>query len=445
MCGGSDAPPPPDPAKTAAAQYQYNSQAMRDGAMYSALDQYGPYGSTVFARRPDGTPYAQSVNLSPEVQSMLDAQFGAGTKLNQAAMTQLGFLPQDRFQLPGSPNSRDLAAQGFGEGALDYSKFADPLATPLFEATRQGLADTEGTDEIARTSYDQAKSMFQPDIDAARKAKGIELANRGIPVGSEIYRDEMDRLDRGANNAYASASRQAVLDAGQEQSRRFGQNLSTAQYGAGEDSRLAGADLSSRQFLGTQQSQQFNRLAQALGFGNNQYQTNLSNQLLERNQPFAEAAALMGSTPQFQQPSFMGTAAQQVAPPDYTGVVNNNYAVQSQAAANSSNGMWGALGSIGSAAAPALIGLSDEKTKEGRKPADGEKILASFREMPVDDYRYRQEAREVFNVPESRTGTMAQDYAEHFGGDGHTIDLPDAIGKLMAAVKSLDERTQKRA
>ena len=68
----------------------------------------------------------------------------------------------------------------------------------------------------------------------------------------------------------------------------------------------------------------------------------------------------------------------------------------------------------------------------------------AFRGMPVDDYRYRKEAQDEFNLPEHRTGTMAQDWAEEFGGDGHTIDMGDAIGKLMAAVKALDKRTAQR-
>lgn len=350
-------PAAPNPTATAQQQYQFNTQAMKDALQYGSIDQLGPYGATTFARRPDGTPYAQVVTLSPEVQSMLDAQFGAGTALNQAAQKQLGYLPQDRFQLPNSPNARDLAAQGFGEGALDYGSFADPLAGQMYQSQRQDLAATPDTSAIARTSYDQAKSLFEPDLEAARKQQEIKLAQRGIPAGSEIWKDEMGRLDRQADNAYSGAARQANLDAGAEQSRQFGVNLSGAQYGAGEDSRLNSADLSQRTFLGQQQNQQFNRLSQALGYGSGQYQTDLSNQLLERNQPFAEAAALLGTSPSFQTPSFMNTQAAQVAPPDYTGVVNNNYAQQMGAynqaqanAASQSGGFMNALGSIGAAA-----------------------------------------------------------------------------------------------
>src|SRR3972149_2379533 len=263
MCGGSDVevdmpdqPAAPNPEATANAQYRYNSQAARDSAYLNAVDQYGPYGSTIFARRPDGTPYAQAVQLAPEVQEMLDSQFGAPTPLNAAPARQLGFLPLDRFQLPQSPDARQNAVDAFGERTLDSDRFADPLSGNLFQANEVGLQRAPSTQDIANTFYEQGKSRIQGDIDSARKGKEIELARRGIPIGSEIYRDEMNRLDTQQNNPYSDIKRQAELAAGQEQSRQFGQNRSTAQYGGQEQGRLQSADLSNRGFLGQAQNQQ---------------------------------------------------------------------------------------------------------------------------------------------------------------------------------------------
>lgn len=450
MCGGSSstpAPPPaPDPAATAAAQAQYNLQAGQDNAYLNAVDQYGPYGSTTFARRPDGTPYAQATTLSPEVQQWLDSQFGTATSLQDATAKQLSYLPQDQFKLPTGPTGNDIASQSFGSNVTDPNNFAQPLAGSLYNQSAVGLSPTPSTQDIAQTFYNQAVSRVQPDLDAAKKAKSVELAQRGINPGDQIYNDEMNRIDRNQGNTLSDISNQANLAAGQEQSRQFGQNLSEAQYGGQDQARLQAGDLSNRSFLGTEQNQQYNQLLSALGYGSGQYQTNLSNQLLERNQPFSEAAALMGSTPNFQTPSFQGTSPVNVAAPDYTGVVNSNYAVGSnnanKAAAlaqSGSNSLLSSIGQIGAAAAPLL--LSDENMKTDRHPADGEHVLAAFRDMPVDDYRYKDGARAAFDLPERRTGTMAQDYAEHFGGDGHTIDMGDAMGKLMAAMKALDKRT----
>jgi hypothetical protein len=350
-----------------------------------ALDQYSPFGSTTYERGPDGLPTSQTVNLSPEVQSWLDSQFGASSGISNAALQQISHLPQDKFQLPTGTSATDYATQAFGSGILDPSSFTDLSG-------------------IAQTSYDQAKSLFDPDIQDARKKMEVTLAQRGINPGDEIYKDEMDRLDRSANQAYSGASRQAQLDAGNEQSRRF------------------------------------NTALQGQTFGQNQYQTNLSNDLLERNQPYAEASALLGTNPSFQTPSFMNTPTQAISSPDYQGQVNANYQQQ----ANQNSGMWNTIGQIGSAALPFLI--SDEDMKEDREPVDGEMVLASFREMPVDEWNYTDEARMDHGVPGGRhIGPMAQDWKEQFGGDGKTIPVLDAIGRLAKAVQTLDKRTMRAA
>jgi hypothetical protein len=394
MCGSST-PPPPDPYKTAAAQYQYNSQAARDAAELAAVDQSGPFGSTTFKRREDGTPYEQTVTLSPQVQQWLDSQFGSSTKLQDATSRQLDYLPTDRFQLPGDIDATGYARDAFGNAVLDTANF-DP-------------------GKIAAASYEQAKSQFQPDIDAARKQKGIELAQRGINPGDEIYNDEMDRIDRQANQAYSGAARQAQLDAGNEQSRAM------------------------------------NNAIAARNYGNTTYQTNLSNQLLERNQPFSEAAALMGTTPNFQTPSFMNTQGVNIAAPDYQGQVANNYAQQVSAANSQNNALGSILGSVAGPLAKGAAGaiFSDERLKENISPTDdedGERVLMLIQGMPISDWQYSDEAREGLGLPGGRhTGPMAQDFAEAFGGDGSTINLGDAVARLMQAVKALDKRTERAA
>lgn len=361
-----------------------------------SLDQYSPFGSTTYERGPDGLPTSQTVSLSPEVQSWLDSQFGASAGLSDAALKQIGYLPEDRFELPTGPSATDYATGAFGTELLDPSSFSD-------------LSD------ISQTSYDQAKSLFEPDIENARNQMEVQLAQRGIPVGSEIYNKEMDRLDRSANQAYSGAARQAKLDAGNEQSRRF------------------------------------NTALQGQTFGQNQYQTNLSNDLLERNQPYAEASALLGTNPSFQTPSFMNTPTQAISSPDYQGQVNANY----QAQLDKNKGLWNTIGSIGSAFAGSQAGsaalaalplLSDEDMKEDREPVDGEVVLASFREMPIDEWSYTDEARMDHGVPGGRhIGPMAQDWQEQFGGDGKTIPVVDALGRLSAAIKALDKRTRRSA
>lgn len=189
-----------DPVATANAQYQYNKQAAIDSAKYNAVDQYGPFGSTTYQRRDDGTPISQTINLSPQTQQWLDSQFGTSTALQNATQKQLGYLPTDKFALPTDKTGTDYATEAFGADLMNRMP---------------------SSGNIAQTSYDQAMAMQQQDLEAARKAKGIELVNRGIPVGSEIYNNEMTRLDTNEANARNSASRQAQLDAGNEETRQI--------------------------------------------------------------------------------------------------------------------------------------------------------------------------------------------------------------------------------
>jgi hypothetical protein len=388
MCGGADVPEAPDPYATAEAQSKYNIEAAKAAAGLNAVDQYGPMGSTTYQRNPDGTPKSQTVALSPEVEQWLNAQFGSATKLQNATSKQLDFLPQDKFALPTGTDARGYASQAFGEGVIDPASF--------------------DASKIAQTSYDAQKARFEPDLADSKKQKEVELSQRGIPVGSDIWEKEMSRQDRTEGDLYSQASRQAELDAGAEQTRRT------------------------------------NQATQALNFGSNQYQTDVGNQLLERSRPYEEAAALMGTTPQFSTPSFMNTGQQNVAAPDYLGAVNQNYNQQmAQYQANQANqqGMMKSIGGI----AGTIAAMSDENTKEDRESADGEAILAAFRGLPVDDYRYKDEAQEAYGLPEHRTGPMAQDYARTFDGDGRTVDIGDAVGKLIAAVKALDQRDIRRA
>lgn len=418
MCGGSDEPAAPDPWATAEAQYTFNKRAIEDSLKYGAIDQTGPFGSTTYVKDASGRPVSQKVTLSPGVQEWLDGQFGLSKGLSDAATNQLQNLPRDKWSSP------------FAEQSYDKTSYASPY---------QGvsIAPTGSYDDIAKASYDRQLGLLDPQFQEAENNLAITLANRGIPVGSEIWNNEMDRYQRQKEASLTGAANQATLDAVSAQNQQFGQNLQTAQFGSGENARGVTDAQFAAQFGAGQD--QFDAT-----YGSNENQRAIAASLAERQQPYQELAAYMGTNPNFQTPSFQQTPWMQAAAPDYTGTVNNNYNQAmnqyNQKQASQSQAMAG----IGSAAMSMMM-LSDEDAKTDRTPADGRNILLAFRDMPVDDYSYRDEARAMMDLPEHRTGTMAQDWAEHFGGDGHMIDMGDAIGKLMAAVKELDKRTAKGA
>lgn len=354
MCGSSiSMPAAPDPAATAQAQYGYSKKAAEDALKMGSINQYGPYGSTTYQKDPKtGLPISQTVDLSPGVQEWLDKQFAVSGGLDQAAINQLGNMPTDKFSLSSIPS----------------------------------------TDAIAQTAYQRQVDLMKPQFNEATNAMEVNLANRGIPVGSEIWNNESNRLERSQDAALKGAAQDATLLAAQEQQRLLG------------------------------------------------------NAVTEREMPFKELASYLGTSPNFQTPDFMKTPTVNMQSPDYTGLVNNNYNQAMNQYNIAQQGLWSGIAGLGRAAMP-LIFTSDKNLKEDRKPADGESILMILRDMPVDDYRYKDEAQKEMGLPEHRTGPMAQDYEEAFpeGSDGHMIDIADVVGKLLGAVKALDRRTMDEA
>jgi len=347
---GKDAPDPPDPRQVAAAQAKANKDTAREQTRLNSMDVFSPYGSSQFYFDPrTNLPIAQVNELTPELQGVFDAQTGV----------QQGIADQTQGFLGGLPQA--------GSFSLDQ---------------------IPGTDQIAQTSYEDQLALMRPDFEEQRETMEIRLAERGIPVGSSIWQEEMDRFERARNETLSGAARKARLDAGQE----------------------------------------FQRL--------------LGNQLTERNLPFQELSSLMGLQTRAPQIQNAPIPQSQISNTDVAGNIWNAYQAEVNQASAANSGLFG----LASAIAPAAItALSDERTKENRKRADGEAILSKFRDMPVDHYDYKPGAQAVFNVPESRTGPMAQDYARQFGGDGQKIDLPDMIGNMLAALQALDSRTRRMA
>lgn len=335
----SKAPKPPSAAATSAAQTATNVATAETQAKLNAQDQFGPFGSVTFNRDAKGLPTGQTISLNPQTQALLDSQIGAQQGLSTAVSGQLGQLPTKAF---------------------DPSSVAD-------------------TSQVAKTAYDRQLGLLKPEFDDQATKLGVSLSERGIPVGSEIYNNEMDRFERAKGSTLTSAAQ--------------------------------GADL------------------QAL----NEQQRLISNAERQYGMPYQQLAQLMGLQSGAQTPGFAPTSPTGVANTDVSGNIWNQYKANADRAAGTNQ----ALGGLGAA----LIMASDERIKENRTPADGEAVLDALRDVPVDDYDYKPEARARIELPESRTGPMAQDWAEKFGGDGSTIDMGDMMGKMLVAIKALDKRT----
>jgi hypothetical protein len=88
----------------------------------------------------------------------------------------------------------------------------------------------------------------------------------------------------------------------------------------------------------------------------------------------------------------------------------------------------------------AMIRSALNDNRQGSGHGDG--ALSKIRSLPVKNFRYRPGLREAADLPGGpRIGPMAEDWASRFGGNGKQIDVPQAIGALMQAVKELDGKS----
>lgn len=186
--GKSAAPTPPDPYETAGAQTEQNFFTSLMNQSMGTMDQTTPFGALDYSKvgtetitGPDGTTYEvpkyeSTVSLSPDAQGAVDANIGAARNMAELAQSQSGRLGDI---LGAQPNIRDAV----------------------------------GT---ARDSAMEAlMSRMSPQLERDREALRTSLANQGIREGSTAYDRAMSRFGEQSNDARM----QAILNAGQEQSR----------------------------------------------------------------------------------------------------------------------------------------------------------------------------------------------------------------------------------
>lgn len=134
-----------------------------------------------------------------------------------------------------------------------------------------------------------------------------------------------------------------------------------------------------------------------------------------------------------------GQAAQQ-GYAQQSSILNAQYQNQSAAWQSNNQNITGLFGAAGSLAGMAMLSSKDAKTD--KKPmAEGE-ALGAMRKMPVEEWRYK----EGMGDGGSHIGTYAEDFQRATGkGDGKTINVVDAIGVTMGAIRDLDKKVERLA
>jgi len=306
----------PDPYQTSQAQLDAGVKAVQESAKINAVNQYGPSGSTTYQKDAQGIPISQTVTLGgPEQQNYNTTGATKNALANQAGLFA-GQLPSTPFQGPGP-----------GAG-----------------------------DAVQKALYDRKMAMIQPQLDQADKQSEVTLANRGIPIGSEVYNDERNRLDRNRSDQLAAISQDATMAGGQEQTRQL-QDMITA-----------------------------------------------------RNQPYNEIGSLMAGAAGGQMPQFQGNPAYNITPPNVAQNVYNSANLQNQQ--NSS--MLGGLFGLGSSALASPWLMSDERTKK-----DIKRVGTTDGGLPVYTFRYISGGPVQMGVMAQEVEKVIPDAVHVIGGIRH--------------------------
>lgn len=122
-------------------------------------------------------------------------------------------------------------------------------------------------------------------------------------------------------------------------------------------------------------------------------------------------------------------------------LLNTQYQQQMQqynADQASSSSLWGGLGSM---AGLGISMMSSKDAKTDKKPVE-RSLLKAVEKMPVEEWRYK----DGMGDGGKHVGPYAEDFKKETGkGDGRSINVIDAIGTTMGAIKELSAKVDKMA
>jgi hypothetical protein len=164
-------PPAPDYASAAKETASGNLDAARAATAANRVNQVTPYGTlnySINGADPYGNPtWTATTNLSDVGQQLLNNQNNASLGLGKTINASLGDV-QNTMGQPFNPN---LPSVGINAG---------------------------------QTYFDAAMQRLQPQIAQSREQLSTQLANSGIPVGSEAYRRAMVAQGQKENDLLAA-------------------------------------------------------------------------------------------------------------------------------------------------------------------------------------------------------------------------------------------------
>jgi hypothetical protein len=347
---------------------------------------------------PTPTPPTQTAATQQAYNTGSGLQSQAGSMVNQ-------------YNPYGSLNYSQTGTNAYGQPIYSANTSLSPVQQGLYNSLTgtQQLAGNEAQGTLASGNYGGANNIVgttnsltnqqmgnylasvQPEMDRQTEQLDTQLRNQGIDPSSPAYVQAMQNLQQTQGQTVAGAAAQFQPQAYQEAVQSYQLPMQTAE------------------------------------------------QLAQFGSPTSPTS------------SFTNTPSLSIQPANYTGAVasadqvaQQDYQAQLQQQSAMLNAIFSPISALAGGWAKNTNSLSDANLKEDRKRANGEDILRKLRKIPVDHYRYKDEAQRAYGVPERRTGPMAQDIREQFPemSDGHTVDFFGLLGHMLAAMQALEERTR---
>ena len=463
--GKPDAPTPPSPTATAAAQTSSNVQSAVANAYLNNVNQNTPDGSLNYAVSGNygwtdpttGQTYqiptfTSTQTLTPQGQAIKDQTLGTQFNLAQMGNQQsarVGGLLSAPFNpnagAPAAGNAQNIlnvqgASTSYDPGGQIQSSIGNYGQQQTTFGDAGNITSSYGPDNFStdrQNVQDALLTRMNPQLAIEKQGIQQQLADQGIRPGSDAYNAAMFSYGQQANDARYGA----ISQAGQEQQRMMDmaaqqagfqnaaqQQAYTQAQGRGQFANDAQQNnynqaLGAGTFANAAQGQQNTQNAAAGAFNNaglaqqvaqqqsgfnaqnsalNQY---LQQQYQQRNQPLNEISALMSGS-QLQQPNWLNSPTSQIPTTDFAGITNQNFqnqrGIYQQQNANYNATIGGILG-LG-----AGVLKSDRDSKENIDRI-GTVFAASSKsgkneKLPIYEYSYKGD-------PASRrhTGPMAQD------------------------------------
>lgn len=283
----------------------------------------------------DPTQATVTQTLAPDQQALLDKQTGIQLKLadlGSSAADRVGGILGQEFDISSMPkvNQFDLSSLPGMERPLDRGSLPslpsvlDRSTLPNMPGTldrgslpgmgdvldKSGLSKIQDSNATRAAVREAMLSRVNTDIGRDREGVNSQLAAAGIPVGSEAWKREQERLDR----QQTDSRYQAELAASTAASQQFGQDLALRGQEIGAQGQRFGQTTANRQLTADEQSQAFSEAINARRLSSGEQSQEFGQQANNRQMATGEQSQAFGQSQAGRQQSVAeGQIAQQTS------------------------------------------------------------------------------------------------------------------------------------